>query len=386
MTRDIPTDPPSVSGFAELSDSFFRSSLADLQPYEPGKPVEEVQRELGLERVIKLASNEGPFGPFPEALQALSAASAELNRYPDGGAYRLRAALAEKHGVAFEEVALGAGADGVIDTLSQAVLGPGDEVVCGWPSFPSYVIYARKAGATARTVPLRDYRYDLGALLDAVTPQTKLVYVCHPNNPTGTMNTRAELDVYFDRVPEHVLTVIDQAYFEYVDEPEYPDAIEEYAKAGRRVFVLRTFSKIYGLAGLRVGYGIGAAALVTALGKTRRAFDVTADAQAAALASLDAPTELDRRRAVNAEGRAALERTLREHGLEPAGPAVANFLYAEVGEDARPFFEALLRLGVIVRPLHGFGAPGAVRVTVGTPEENALLGEALSRLAVADVS
>ena len=375
-----------MTGFAELSESFFCSSLADLRPYEPGKPVEEVQRELGLERVIKLASNEGPFGPFPEALQALSAASAELNRYPDGGAYRLRAALAEKHGVASEEVALGAGADGVIDTLSQAVLGPGDEVVCGWPSFPSYVIYARKAGATARTVPLRDYRYDLGALLDAVTPQTKLVYVCHPNNPTGTMNTRAELDAYFDRVPEHVLTVIDQAYFEYVDEPEYPNAIEEYAKAGRRVFVLRTFSKIYGLAGLRVGYGIGAATLVTALGKTRRAFDVTADAQAAALASLDAPSELDRRRAVNAEGRAGLERTLREHGLEPAGPAVANFLYAEVGEDARPFFEALLRLGVIVRPLHGFGAPGAVRVTVGTPEENALLGQALSRLAVADLS
>ncbi|MDX6543757.1 MAG: histidinol-phosphate aminotransferase [Gaiellaceae bacterium] len=375
-----------MSGFAELSDSFFRSSLADLQPYEPGKPVEEVQRELGLERVIKLASNEGPFGPFPEALEALSVASAELNRYPDGGAYRLRAALAEKHGVAFEEVALGAGADGVIDTLSQAVLGPGDEVVCGWPSFPSYVIYARKAGATARTMPLREHRYDLDALLGAVTAQTKLVYVCHPNNPTGTMNTRAELDAYFDRVPEHVLTVIDQAYFEYVDEPEYPDAIEEYAKAGRRVFVLRTFSKIYGLAGLRVGYGIGPAALVTALGKTRRAFDVTADAQAAALASLHAPTELERRRAVNAEGRAALERTLREHGLEPAGPAVANFLYTEVGEDARPFFDALLRLGVIVRPLHAFGAPGAVRVTVGTPEENALLGEALSRLAVADVS
>ena len=375
-----------MSGFAELSDSFFRGALAELQPYEPGKPVEEVQRELGLDRVIKLASNEGPFGPFPEALQALSAASGELNRYPDGGAYRLRAALAQKHGVAFEEVALGAGADGVIDTLSQAVLGAEDEVVCGWPSFPSYVIYARKAGATARTVPLRDYRYDLEALLDAVTPQTKLVYVCHPNNPTGTMNTRAELDAYFDRVPEHVLTVIDQAYFEYVEAPEYPDAIEEYAKAGRRVFVLRTFSKIYGLAGLRVGYGIGAAALVTALGKTRRAFDVTADAQAAALASLDAPSELDRRRAVNAEGRAGLERTLREHGLEPAGPAVANFLYAEVGEDARPFFEALLRLGVIVRPLHGFGAPGAVRVTVGTPEENALLGQALSRLAVADLS
>ena len=375
-----------MSGFAELSDSFFCSSLADLRPYEPGKPVEEVQRELGLERVVKLASNEGPFGPFPEALQALAAASGELNRYPDGGAYRLRAALAKKHGVAFEEVALGAGADGVIDCLSQAVLDPGDEIFCGWPSFPSYVLYANKAAATAQTVPLRDHRYDLDSLLEAVTQRTKLVYVCLPNNPTGTMNTRAELDAFFERVPEHVLTVIDQAYFEYVDDPQYPDAIEEYAKTGRRVLVLRTFSKIYGLAGLRVGYGIGPAALVTALGKTRRAFDVTSDAQAAALASLDAPSELERRRAVNADGRAALERTLRDHGLEPAAPAVANFVYAEVGEDARPFFEALLRLGVIVRPLHAFGAPGAVRITVGTPEENAILDEALRQVSVADLT
>jgi histidinol-phosphate aminotransferase len=373
-----------VSGFAELSDRLFRSSLADLRPYEPGKPVDEVQRELGLDRVIKLASNEGPFGPFPEALQALAATSGDLNRYPDGGAYRLRAALAEKHGVDFDEIALGAGADGVIDILSQAVLEPGDEVVCGWPSFPSYVIYARKVGATARTVPLRDHRYDLDALLDAVTPRTKLAYVCLPNNPTGTANTRAELDAFLDRVPGHVLTVIDQAYFEYVGDPEYPDAIEECLKRGRRVFVLRTFSKIYGLAGLRVGYGVGAAAVATALGKTRRAFDLTSDAQVAALASLEAPTELERRRAVNAEGRAALERTLRANGLEPAGPAVANFLYAEVSEDSRAFFEALLRLGVIVRPLHGFGAPGAIRVTVGTPEENAILADALAHLAVAD--
>jgi histidinol-phosphate aminotransferase len=375
-----------VSDFAELSESLFRSSLAGLQPYEPGKPVEEVQRELGLDRVIKLASNEGPFGPFPEALEALATLAGDLNRYPDGGAYRLRAALAERHGVRFEEVALGAGADGVIDALSQAVLERGDEIVCGWPSFPSYVIYARKMGATATTVPLRDHRYDLDSLLEAIGSQTKLAYVCLPNNPTGTTNTRAELDAFLGAVPEHVLTVIDQAYFEYVDDPDYPDAIEEYAKRGMRVFVLRTFSKIYGLAGLRVGYGIGPAALVTALGKTRRAFDVTADAQAAAFASLGAPTELERRRAVNAEGRVALERLLREHGFNPAGPAVANFLYADVGDDARPVFEALLRLGVIVRPLHGFGAPGAIRVTVGTPEENAILAEALTHLAVADFS
>jgi histidinol-phosphate aminotransferase len=365
---------------AEVEESFFRRSIADLVPYEPGKPVEEVQRELGLERVVKLASNEGPFAPFPAARRALERSVDELNRYPDGGAYRLRAALAERHDVRFEEIALGAGADGVVDCLSQAALDPGDAVVCGWPSFPSYVIDAVKVGAEARRVPLRDDRYDLPALLDAVDERTKLVYVCHPNNPTGTMNTRAELDAYFDAVPEHVLTVVDQAYFEYVEDPEYPDVVEEYFKTGRRVVVLRTFSKIYGLAGLRIGYGVAPASVATAVGKVRRAFDVNAAAQAAALASLDDRAEVARRVRLNAEGRAELERTLSAHGLTPARPAVANFLYADVGDDARVLFDELLRLGVIVRPLAGFGAPNAIRVTVGTPEENAFLADALDRL------
>ena len=284
---------------AEIADSFFKPAVNDLVPYEPGKPVEEVQRELGLERVVKLASNEGPFGPFPEARAAIEACAGELNRYPDGGAYRLRAALAERFDLRFEEVAVGAGSDGLVDCLSQAMLDPGDEIVCGWPSFPSYAIDARKLGAVPRTVPLSDGRYDLDALLDAVGPRTKIVYVCLPNNPTGTANTRAELDAYFERVPEHVLTVIDQAYFEYIDDPEYPDAIAEYLKDGRRVVVLRTFSKIYGLAGLRVGYGLAPEKVVTAIGKVRRAFDITTPAQEAALASLDSPGELERRRLLN---------------------------------------------------------------------------------------
>jgi histidinol-phosphate aminotransferase len=364
--------------FADIADSFFTPAVRDLVPYEPGKPVEEVQRELGLDRVVKLASNEGPFGPFPEALEALARGAEELNRYPDGGAYRLRAALAERHDVRFEEVAPGAGSDGIVDYLSQLALGPGDEIVCGWPSFPSYVIDARKLGAVARTVPLRDHRYDLEAMLEAVGQRTKIVYVCHPNNPTGTMNTRTELDAYFDAVPEHVVTVLDQAYFEYIDDPDYVDGLE-YVEAGRRAVVLRTFSKIYGLAGLRVGYAVGPADLVTAIGKVRRAFDVNSAAQAAALASLDAPDELARRRSVNAEGLAELEQIMREHGLEPPG-SVANFLFAEVGEDSRPLFEQLLRGGVIVRPTGGFGAPGAIRVTVGTPEENQLFGETLGRV------
>jgi histidinol-phosphate aminotransferase len=372
-----------VPKLAEIADSFFKPAVRDLVPYEPGKPVEEVQRELGLDRVVKLASNEGPFGPLPEALEALAATAPDLNRYPDGGAYRLRSLLAERHGVRFEEIALAAGADGVVDALSQVSLDPGDEIVCGWPSFPSYVIGAKKLGAVARTIPLAEGRYDLAAMLDAVTERTKLVYVCHPNNPTGTMNTRAELDRYFERVPEHVLTVLDQAYFEYVDDPDYADGIEEYVKAGRRVVVLRTFSKIFGLAGLRVGYGVGPEGVVTAIGKVRRAFDITAPAQIAAIASLRAPgaqAELERRRRFNTEGRPAIERALRDHGFDPVGPAVANFVFAEVGDDSRPLFEQLLREGVIVRPTAGFGAPGAIRVSVGTPEENAFFAEALGRV------
>ena len=360
-----------------------RPALAELVPYEPGKPVEEVQRELGLERVIKLASNEGPLGPFPAALEALERASGGLNRYPDGGAYRLRSAIAERHGVRFEEVAVGSGADALIDGISQATLDPGDAIVCGWPSFPSYIIYGLKLGAEAIRVPLRDHRYDLDALVEAVTPRTKLVYVCHPNNPTGTMNTRAELDAYFDAVPDHVVTVLDQAYFEYIDDPDYPDAIAEYFQTGRRVIVLRTFSKIYGLAGLRVGYGVTSAELVTALSKTRRAFDLTTPAQEAALASLDAPAELERRRRANAEGREQLGQILREAGYSVVGPAVGNFLYVDLGEDAQPLFDELLREGVIVRPLSGFGALQAMRVTVGTPDEHEFFAAALTRLRTA---
>ena len=361
-------------------DGFVRPALSALVPYEPGKPVEEVQRELGLDRVVKLASNEGTFGPLPAAMAALERTQPELNRYPDGGAYRLRAAIAARHAVRFEEVAVGAGADGVIDCLSQAVLDPGDEIVCGWPSFPSYVIGAAKLGATAIKVPLREHRYDLEALLEAISPRTKIVYVCNPNNPTGTMNTRVELDAFFERVPDRVLTVLDQAYFEYIEDPDYPDGVAEYFKAGRRVLVLRTFSKIYGLAGLRVGYGIGPETLVSALDKVRRAFDLTTPAQEAALASVDCADELARRRTATADARRGLERILRANDFAVAGPAVANFVYADVDGDAQALFDALLREGVIVRPLAGFGATNAVRVTVGTPDEHAFLDEALSRV------
>jgi histidinol-phosphate aminotransferase len=367
------------SGFADFDDAFFRPSVNALTPYQPGKPVEDVQRELGLERVIKLASNEGPFGPFPAALEAMERAARDLNRYPDGGAYRLHAALAERHGVAFEEICVGAGADGCIDQLSQAILDPGDEIVCCWPSFPSYVIYARKQAAEARLVPLRDLRYDLDAMLDAVTDRTKIAYICHPNNPTGTVNTPEELDRWFERVPRHVLTVVDQAYFEYIDRPDYPDAVERYLKNGSRVVVLRTFSKIYGLAGLRVGYAVGPERCIAAMAKVRRPFDLTVPAQVAAVASIGDDAEIARRRTVNTDGLARLETVLREHGMEPA-PSLGNFVYVETGGDGNELFDRLLHEGIIVRPLAGFGSPSAVRVSVGTPEELDELSAALGRV------
>jgi histidinol-phosphate aminotransferase len=359
--------------------SFFRPSVNALTPYQPGKPVEDVQRELGLERVIKLASNEGPFGPLPAARAALEAAAGELNRYPDGGSYRLHRALADRHGVEPEQIAVGAGADGCIDMLSQAILDPGDAVVCGWPSFPSYVIYGSKQGATVNTVPLHELRYDLEALLAALTPSTKLAYICHPNNPTGTMNTVDELDAFFERVPDHVLTVVDQAYFEYIDRSDYPDAVERYLKAGKRIAVLRTFSKIYGLAGLRIGYAVAPPDVCASMAKVRRPFDITTTAQVAALASIGEEEEIARRRAVNEDGLARLDAILREHGFDPA-PSVGNFVFAETGDDAGVLFERLLREGVIVRPLAGFGSPSAIRVSVGTPEELDVFAGALGRV------
>jgi histidinol-phosphate aminotransferase len=358
-----------------------RAALDELVPYEPGRPVEEVQRELGLDRVVKLASNEGPFGPFPAAQEAIARATLELNRYPDGGAWRLRNALADHHGVGFEQVTVCAGADAVVGFLCIACVDPGDEVVTAWPSFPSYVLDPLKLGGNPIRVPLEEERVDLDALLAAITPRTKLVFIAAPNNPTGTTNSRAELDAYFERVPPHVLTVLDQAYFEYIDDPDYPEGVGEYFLAGRRVLVLRTFSKIFGLAGLRVGYGIGPADVITAIGKVRRAFDVASAGQEAALASFDDNAEITRRRTVNRESMALLQEVLQRHGLEPAGPAVANFLFVRVG-DADAVNEALLRRGVIVRPMRPFGAPDALRITVGTPDEMAFLGEALATLDV----
>jgi histidinol-phosphate aminotransferase len=372
----------SGGAFAAIDERSFARALDGLVPYEPGKPAEELRRELGLDRIVKLASNEGPFGPFPAALDAITRASKGLNRYPDGGLYQLRGALAERHGVQPENIAPAAGADAVILYLSLAMLDPGDEVVLGWPSFPSYVLDAMKVGAVPVWVPLREHRYDPETLLEAVTARTKIVYLCNPNNPTGTMVGREAIDAYFDAVPDHVLTVLDEAYFEYVDDPDYPDGIEEYLKAGRRVVVLRTFSKIYGLAGLRLGYGVAPPSVVSAIRKVQKAFDVSRLAQEAALASLDDSAELQRRQRANATARELLLAGLSEHGLRPASPPVANFVFMELDGNVRALFGALLEEGVIIRPVASFGAPNAIRITVGTEEENQMLLDALPRALV----
>ena len=346
-----------AASVTEIADSFFRPSVQGLVPYEPGKPVEEVQRELGLARCVKLASNEGPFGPFPAALEALARSVQELNRYPDGGAWRLRTALAERLGVAYEEVAVGAGADGLIDCLSQASLDPGRGGRLRLAVVPQLRDRRRQAGGggdqgSAARPPLRPRRDAGRRSRRGRTSSTCATRTTRRGRPTPV----TELDAFLDRVPANVLVVIDQAYREYIDDPDYPDAIEEYFKAGRPVAVLRTFSKIYGLAGLRVGYMVAQPAVVTAVNKVKRAFDVSTAAQEAALASLDAPDEIARRRALNAEARDQVAATLAAAGFEVAGPAVANFVYAETGADTRPLFEALLAQGVIVRPLHGFGS------------------------------
>jgi histidinol-phosphate aminotransferase len=353
-----------------------RPALADLRPYEPGKPAAEVRRELGLERIVKLASNEGPYGPFPAALEAIARHAPGLNRYPELGG-DLAERLATRHGVARERVAVGNGVDAIVGCLSLAYLDPGDEAVMAWPSFISYRLDTIKQAATPVMVPLRDGVHDLDAMAERIGPRTRIVYICNPNNPTGTMVGRDQLQAFIDRVPGRVLVVVDEAYHEYVTDPDYPDAIAEHALERPNVAGLRTFSKIYGLAGLRVGYMVGPADVVRETMKVRNAFDVSELAHVAALASLDDPAELIRRRELNERGRADLEAALVAAGMTPH-PACANFLAADVG-DGRALARALEAEGVIVRPLEPFGAPGSIRVTVGTPDENAVFAAALHR-------
>lgn len=338
--------------------------------YEPGKPIEYVARELGLDAatIIKLASNENPWGPSPRAVEAAKRALESGELYPDGGCFELRQKLAEKWQLSADQFVVGNGSNEIIELLGHVFVGAGDEVVMGAPAFVVYKLVTLLFGAKAVEVPLVDWRHDLGKIAAAITPRTKLVYVCTPNNPTGTANTEAELRAFVRALPDHVVAVIDEAYAEFVESaPDLRPLIAE----GRKVVCLRTFSKIYGLASLRIGYGYASAELCALLNRVRQPFNVNAIAQAAALAALDDAAFAEKTARENRAGLAQLEQGCRALGLEFV-PSVANFMLVKVG-DGLKVFDALQRQGVIVRPVKSYGLPEWIRVTVGTRDQNVRL-------------
>lgn len=345
-----------------------RACLDEIKPYIPGKPVEEVERELGLKNVVKLASNENPLGPSPRAVEAVRRALPRVHLYPDGNCFYLKRALAERLGVAEEQIILGNGSDELLKLIAETYLSPGDEAVIPYPSFSEYEFSVRLMGGIPCFVPLAGFRPDLGAMAEAVGEDTRLVFICNPNNPTGTIVRRRAVAEFLDCLPPGVIAVFDEAYGEYVTDPEYPDTVE-YVREERPVIALRTFSKIHGLAGLRVGYGLAPAAMVSDLGRVREPFNVNLLAQTAALAALDDEAHLARSRQVNEAGKRQLYEGLSALGLDYV-PTEANFIFIDLGVDSRRFFEAMLRRGVIVRSGDIFGYDSFIRVTVGTEEEN----------------
>ena len=345
-----------------------RDIINEIFPYKPGKPVGEVQRELGLEKVIKLASNENNLGPSPKAIAAMREALAGVHEYPEGSGYYLVHAIAEKFDLAFDQIVLGNGGNDLIELVVKTFAGPGHNVVSGHPSFIMYKIGTLIMGAEFRGIPLKDYRFDLPAMADAVDEQTRVVFIANPNNPTGTIVTRAEVDDFLGRVPDHVLVVLDEAYFDFVTAEDYPDALD-YVRAGRPVMAMRSFSKNYGLAGLRLGWGVADAELAGAMHRIRQPFNANRLAQVAGVAALEDDEHLARSCELVAAGREQLYRGLDELGVKYV-PSEANFVLLDLEREAAPVFEGLLKLGVVVRPMAGWGLPNALRVSVGRPEEN----------------
>ena len=351
--------------------------VADLPLYIPGKPIEEVERELGIS-AIKLASNENALGPSPKAVEAVARFLTQSNRYPDAGGTYLRQKLAARHGVEMDQIVLGAGSTELIQLLCHIYLERGQTGLTSEGTFVMFPLAVRAAGGAVVQAPLKDYAYDLDALAERLDESVRVVYLANPNNPTGTMVTAAETDRFLARVPENVLVVLDEAYCDYVERPDYSHALDS-VRAGRYLMVLRTFSKAHGLAGLRVGYGIGHPEIVDAVNRLRSPFNVSSLALVAAEAALDDSEHIRRSLESNRRGLACFARELPRLGLR-AVPSVANFVYCETGRDAKEDFKALLRLGVIVRPMGFMGMPRGLRITVGTEEENRRVLEALARL------
>jgi histidinol-phosphate aminotransferase len=344
-------------------DEIIRADLAGRAPYRPGLRASEVRERTGRERVIKLSSNEWPGGPFPSAVEAVQAVAPRLNRYPDGAARTLRKRLAERLGIDGAQVAVGSGSNELLRLIAQAVLVPGDEVVYPWPSFVVYPMVCAMFGVKGVAVPLKDGVHDIDAMLAAVNAKTKMLFLCNPNNPTGTIYGKKAFAKVLAKVPSHVLVVADEAYFEFATDPDYPDAMASF-DGERPLVVARTFSKIYALAGARVGYAAMPRQLAEAIDKVREPFNVSAPAQAAAYYSLEDDAEVGRRRATNEEQKALLYAAFDRLAVGYL-PSQANFVWALTAKSAEAF-EALIEEGVIVRE---FGAAGALRVTTPLPED-----------------
>ncbi len=350
--------------------------VRSLAPYPPGMPVEELEREYGISDSIKLASNENPLGPSPRAIRAVLDAASQMHRYPDGAAFYLRRALAQKLGVSPDTILFGNGSNEVIELAGRTFLRPGDEAVMAEQTFVIYRSIVQAVGATPREVPLRHYTHDLEAIAETIGPRTRMVFLANPNNPTGTIfKDRAWRD-FLAAVPQRVVIVMDEAYAEYVEDPEYPRSLED-DTAGHILLTLRTFSKIYGLAALRIGYGVALPEVIDLMNRVRQPFNVSSIAQVAALAALEDDEHVEASRRVNRDGMRYLEAEFDRLGLARV-PSWANFLLVEVGNGAR-MYEQLLRQGVIVRPMGFYGFPDHVRVTIGTRAENERFVAALER-------
>ena len=354
--------------------------VSAIQPYVPGKPVEELERELGIRDSVKLASNENPLGPSPLVLKEIindltnTKSSLSLNRYPDGNGYYLKQALSGGLSVSEDEIILGNGSNELIDIAARTFLQPGDEAVMAHPSFVVYPMATQAQGATAIQIPLKKYTHDLDAMADAITSNTKIVFIANPNNPTGTMNTKAEFERFMKRIPEGILVICDEAYCEYVTKPDYPDSMK-YLAQGKDILILRTFSKMYGLAGLRIGYGIGGKDIIGEMNKLRPPFNTSSIAQKAALWALQDESHLRRTREINEQGKTYLYKELDSIGMKYV-PTEANFIFMPLEHDAHALYTVLLKQGVIVRPM----GQHEIRVTIGLPEENKRFIDALKKV------
>ncbi len=350
------------------------ANIKNITPYVPGKPIEELERELGISGSIKLASNENPLGPSPKAMTAIKKAVEGLNRYPDGSGFYLSQALAMKHRVDISQIILGNGSNELIELLVRTFVQQGDEVISADPSFVVYKMITQAASGVNVIVPCKDMRHDLDAMAERITPKTKIVFIANPNNPTGTMNTRTEMERFMGRIPDNVIVAMDEAYFEYVTHAEYPDSLD-FLKENQNIIALRTFSKIYGLAGLRIGYGITTVEIAELLNKVRQPFNTNTLGQIGALAALSDRKHVDKSVAINNEGKQFLYQAFRRLGISYI-PTEANFILFETQLDAKDVYSGLLKAGVIVRPM----GVKRLRVTIGLPEENARFVSELEKI------